>query len=400
MVSKEPITFVLFGATGDLAKHKILPALCALYTKGALPEGSEIVAFSRRPWGDDTYRSFIEPSLKAFSADQVQNFLARVSYAQGTFGDPTSFAALKEKITTSEAFYHLAIHPEFYEAVVHGLGKAKLLGKLLIEKPFGHNYASAFSLENNIEKYFPPECIFRVDHYLGKEGLEALLAQRSTDTTLESSLVKEHVASVACRIFETVGIRGRGEFYDSVGALKDVGQNHLLVMLATLLMEIPPTLTEIPHARALALQALEPRVFTQGGLAVVRGQYEGYQGEPDVKEDSETETYFKIEVHSRSPRWDGVPLVLEAGKALKEKKNEIEVVYKNGTHRVFDMETPRIRDAYERVVEAALLGDISHFAGIEEVLAAWKFIEPLGVYLPQIPLHIYPKGSAGPGNFL
>ncbi len=217
MVDTKPLTFVIFGATGDLSQRKILPALCALYASGAFPEGSDILAFSRRPWGDAEYRSFIQPSLKAFPEETSAKFLERIRYVQGTFDSADSFLQLKETVRTENVFFHLAVQPEFYEAIVHRLGDAGLHGSLLIEKPFGHNYASAASLERSLEKYFPPEHIFRVDHYLGKEGLEALLNRRRTDADFEKSLSSERIASVAVRLLETFDVEGRGEFYDAAG---------------------------------------------------------------------------------------------------------------------------------------------------------------------------------------
>ncbi|HVV15231.1 MAG TPA: hypothetical protein VHD55_02455 [Candidatus Paceibacterota bacterium] len=399
-MSNAPITFVIFGATGDLAQRKIVPALCALYASGALPEGSDIVAFSRRPWGDAEYRSFIQPSLKAFPEEKAVKFLERIRYVQGTFGDPASFAALKDALRTQNIFFHLAVQPEFYESIVHGLGDAGLQGSLLIEKPFGHNYASAASLERGLEKYFSPEHIFRVDHYLGKEGLEVLLNRRRTDADFEKSLSSERIASVAVRLLETFDVEGRGEFYDAAGALKDVGQNHLLEMLATLLMNIPEDARGIPQARAEAIAGLAPKMSVQGAVAAVRGQYEGYHADPEIPDGSQTETYFKVELRSAIPRWQDVPLVLEAGKALREKKSDIEISYKDGSKQVFDMDIPGARDAYEHMIEAALRGDATRFAGSEEVFAAWKLIDPLREQLLKLPLHRYDRGGDGAGRFL
>jgi glucose-6-phosphate 1-dehydrogenase len=365
-----------------------------------MPEGSQVIAFSRRPWGDAEYRSFIEPSLKDFFQAQVSGFLARVEYVQGTFDDAAAFAALKSKIKTKTVFFHLAIQPEFYEAVVRRLGEAGAQGRLLIEKPFGHNCASAASLERSLAKYFPPKDIFRVDHYLGKEGLDAFLERRRNDRTFEKSLTKESVARVACRLLESLDIEGRGEFYDSMGALKDVGQNHLLEMLAVVLMDIPEKSEEIPRARAAAMESLVAKVSVQGGVAAVRAQYEGYHDDSEVEEGSQTETYFKLELRSATPRWQDVPLLLEAGKALWEKKSDIEITYKDGTRHVFDMDTPGALDAYERVIDAALAGDVSRFASSEEIASAWKLVEALEPEMARTPLRTYAKGSDSAGKFL
>ncbi len=388
------MTFVLFGATGDLAQRKIMPALLALFARDALGDGTRIVAFSRRPWSNAEYREFIQPSLKSLASEVVEQFLQKVSYVQGTFDNTAGFLALKEKIGGDAALYHLAVQPEFYTEIVEQLGKAGLTGALMIEKPFGHDYASAQMLERTIEKYFPPEHLYRVDHYLGKEGLDALLLQRMRDTDFEKSLTQARVARVTARILESLGIEGRGEFYDATGALMDVGQSHALEMLATMLMELPPEHSQIPAARAVALEALG----VDDAAPALRGQYKGYMGEEGVSMDSDAETYFMIGAVSSVPRWQGVPLLLEAGKALREKRSEIEISYKDGTSRVFDMEVPRTRDAYEVLIEAALAGDRSRFPGMREVLASWVFAEAAARRLNETPLLLYGTGGDGPAT--
>ncbi len=391
-MSKEPITLVLFGATGDLARRKIVPALLSFFARDAWGADARVVAFSRRPWSDNEYRAFIKPSLSSFPPAVVEGFLEHVSYAQGTFDDAAAFAALKEKIGSSDAVYHLAVQPEFHLSIVEQLGKAGLAGKILIEKPFGHDFASAQSLDLDIEKHFSPEHIFYIDHYLGKEGLEAVLKARREDGEFERSLAKERVARITCRIEEALDIQGRGEFYDATGALMDVGQSHALQMLAMALMDLPAQDRDVPGARAAALEALVP----DASVAAVRGQYAGYLEEEEVAQDSQTETYFKIGAASRASRWQGVPLVLEAGKALSRKKTEIDIQYRDGTRRTFDIEVPRARDAYEALIEAAMAGDRSRFVCIEEILASWTFAEAVAERLKETPLRTYQKGSDGP----
>ncbi|HVZ76209.1 MAG TPA: hypothetical protein VG934_03030 [Candidatus Paceibacterota bacterium] len=380
---KRNVSYVLFGATGDLAQRKIMPALCALSSAHDL----EVIAFSRRPWSDQDYHAFIAPSLKRFDLATSQAFLGRVRYAQGTFDDAQAFAVLKEKVSDN-AIFHLAVQPEFYLPIIEHLGKAGLRGKLLIEKPFGQGSDSAQALEKAIERYFSPDDIYRVDHYLGKEGLDAVLAARRDDSTFENSLTRERVAKVICRLEESLGIEGRGEFYDAVGALHDVGQNHLLEMLATLIMELPAHDGDLPQMRAQAIASLEPLA-----AHAVRGQYRGYPEEDGVAKDSQTETYFKIAAESSLARWQGVELVLEAGKALKEKKSEIEISYKDGTSHVFDIERPRRHDAYEVLIAAAMSGERARFASAEEIIAAWRFAEAAAEILRRAPLIMYERGS-------
>ncbi|HWB33919.1 MAG TPA: hypothetical protein VG753_01165 [Candidatus Paceibacterota bacterium] len=378
-----PLTYVVFGATGDLAQRKIMPALCALSATHDLT----VIAFSRRPWSDEEYRAFIAPSLKRFDAAAREKFVEQVRYAQGTFDDQASFANLKEKIS-GDVIFHLAVQPQFHLPIIDGLGTAGLRGKLLIEKPFGEGSESAQMLEQKIEQYFSPDSIYRVDHYLGKEGLDAVLAARRSDDAFENLLGAAHVAKVACRIEESLGIEGRGEFYDPVGALRDVGQNHLLEMLATLIAELPARDGDLPQARAQALASLSPRA-----THAARGQYAGYRAEEGVAPDSQTETYFRVSAASALPRWQDVELVLEAGKALKQKKSEIEIIYTDGTARVFDMEAPRTRDAYEVLIGAAMNADRARFASAPEVVAAWRFAEAAADLLRQAPLRVYERGS-------
>ena len=386
------MTFVLFGATGDLAQRKIMPALCSLFLRKGIGDGVHIVAWSRRPWSDDEYRAFIRPSLAAFAPGEVALFLERVSYSEGTFDDASAFLAFKEKVASEDVVYHLAVRPEFYPIIVDRLREADLKGKLLIEKPFGHDYASAQALERTLEKCFAPEQIYRVDHYLGKEGLDAVLSARRQNADFEKSLTKEQVAQITCRIEESLDIHGRGEFYDSIGAFRDVGQSHLLLMLATVLMDLPTGDADVSGRRAAALALLSPD--TSGLL--VRGQYEGYTSEEGVLADSQTETYFKISARSSTPRWQDVTLVLEAGKALKQKKTEIEVHYQDGTHKLFNIEVPRTRDAYEVLIEAALAGDRSRFVGTDEMVGSWRFADAATLLLRETPLRTYQKGSDGP----
>ena len=266
---------------------------------------------------------------------------------------------LKEKIAVAEALYYLAVQPELYPPIIEQLGGASLRGKLLIEKPFGRDLASAIALEELAETYFPPEQIFRVDHYLGKDGLAAFRA----------TIHDENVVSITCRIFETIGVEGRGVFYDHTGALRDVGQSHLLQMV----------------------NALIPIHSLINPTTVARGQYEGYTSEPDVIQDSQTETYFNITTESSDPRWAGVPIILEAGKALVEKKSEIEVSFKDGSHGLFPMDLTSHDTGHETIIQAALANDQSYFVSLDDVLASWRFIELVLDQFPSVPLAIYKK---------
>jgi glucose-6-phosphate 1-dehydrogenase len=323
-MSKPPLTFILLGATGDLAQKKIIPALVRLFAHKKLPESSRIIAFSRRPWGDDEYRSYITPWLEGItdvSAQQKKHFLDHITYIQGTFDTNEAYERLREKVDTEHVLIYFAVEPRFYEIIFTKLGavgfgnKSKL--KLLIEKPFGSHFTSAQHLETVLRQYFTEEQVYRIDHYLGKQGLIKLVHEKKKNKEFESTLNAKHIQSLAVTLIESLDIQDRGEFYEKVGALRDVGQNHILEMLAVTAMDTPIDEGYIPEARAQVIEALKPVTeLTQ----VKRGQYEGYRSEHDVSPHSEVETYFKVQTEIEHERWRGVPVILQAGKAFKEKK--------------------------------------------------------------------------------
>jgi glucose-6-phosphate 1-dehydrogenase len=424
MIQKTPFIFILFGATGDLAQKKIVPALLDLYSSGEWGEvfkKSRIVAFSRRAWSDEEYHSFIRPSLdKKYPPEAIKDFLGRVSYAQGTFSDEASYAALKKMIAGFEGgaaaplqrLYYLAIQPSFYTEVFNGLAKAGLNQKngdvsprIIIEKPFGRDTDSAEELNGALDSAFPEDDVYRIDHYLGKAGLDEFLQRRETDSGFESRLNGKEVESISIRMLEDIDIQGRGDFYDETGTLRDVGQNHLLEMLAITIMDLPrkgpngedPGPEQFQNARAAAIETLSP--ITDLGK-MIRGQYEGYRSEDEVDVDSNTETYFKIETVLAGERWQGTKVLFEAGKALSEKASDITILFKDGSTVIIDVQKPIAlanREAYETLIEKALEGDRELFVSIEEVRAEWRFITPIWESLEDIPLKIYKKGASAIG---
>ncbi|MDB5204634.1 MAG: Glucose-6-phosphate 1-dehydrogenase [Candidatus Taylorbacteria bacterium] len=384
---QDKITYVLFGATGNLAQIKIIPALCSLFEQSVLARDSKIITFGRREWGDKEYRDFIKPALSKFDEKVVASFLDRITFVNGTFDDPVSFEKLKLKIGTGEVFYHLAVLPDAYSSIIKGLGSAEHKGKLLIEKPFGNSVESAESLENLIENYFGENDILRIDHYLGKKGLKAIVEKRKTDPVFESKLNTEHVSRIVCRLREVIDIQGRGEFYDKVGAFIDVGQNHALELVATLLMELTEDQSD---ARKDVIGRLS---FTQRSL--IRAQYEGYKEEKGVAPESTTETYFRFGLQSNLPKFDGIEIVLEAGKALEkeERKEELEINFNDGENFVFNIDIPKHYNAYETVIEAALKGDKDTFVGKNEILALWRLADEVRENMSNTPLVFYKKGN-------
>jgi glucose-6-phosphate 1-dehydrogenase len=415
MNTHPPLIFVLFGATGDLAQKKILPALLALFSDKLLPKDLSIIAFSRRSWTNKEYHDFIRPSLevkKIYSQEIIEEFLQHVTYTRGTFDEQEAYMNLKEKINNliknsknilpAQVLYHLAVQPEFYELIAEKLAEIHLQytsqenisSKLLVEKPFGHNKESAQKLENHLEQYFAEQQIFRIDHYLAKQGLLDLLNTRKSNKDLESRLNSKYVASIHVKFLEKIGIEGRGEFYDSTGALKDVGQNHVLEMLATLAMDLPngnDKNNSIQDTRAAVLQDLKkvlPKTINQIN---VMGQYKEYSEETDVSAGSRTETYFKITTEILSERWKDVPVTLEGGKHMSEKRSEVEIIFKDNSRIIFNIEKSedKPRDAYEILILKALESDKDYFAGIEEIIASWEFIDSVIENKDKIKLEMY-----------
>jgi glucose-6-phosphate 1-dehydrogenase len=409
MLKNNPVTFVLFGATGDLAEKKIMPSLLRLFQKQKLPADSHIVAFSRRPWSDMDYHDFIMPSLEHITdKETIKKFLNSVAYTQGVFDTEKSYKNLQNKLLEidskinkkSEKIFHLAIQPEFYAQAAQGLAKADLLqdpAKLLIEKPFGRDLRSAQELQKTLTSFIQEEQIYRIDHYLGKAGVWNILDERINNKELESRLNNNFAKEISVKLFEKKGIEGRGEFYDTVGVVRDVVENHVLEMLALTTMEIKNNMadTEIQKARAHVFENVVSISKAGIGNKVVRAQYEGYREERDVPKNSQTETYIKIITGIQNERWGGVPIILEAGKAMKEKVTEVKIVFKDNSEKIFNIDDPRFdgEDAYEVIIENALAENKKDFVSIDEVIASWKFITPIVENSEKIELKKYKTGS-------
>jgi glucose-6-phosphate 1-dehydrogenase len=389
---KFPDTFVLFGSTGDLAQKKIMPALAKLFKEKKLPDDFSIIAFSRRAWTDNDYYSFIKPSLHTENTEtELEHFFSHVHYYEGQFTDESAYTRLASKIPGS-AFFYLAVQPDFYSDILQGLSEVKLLenknSKILVEKPFGHDEESAKKLQQLFEQLASPEQILRVDHYIAKEALQDFLENRKNDALFEQTLSNKHITSIHARIFETIGIEGRGEFYEDTGAIVDVGQNHLMEMIAAVLMDVK--LHDASQARAQAIASLQNKTIP------VLGQYEGYLNEPEVSANSSTETYFKIVFESTLETWGGIPITIEAGKAMATKTADIILTFKNGIQKIIDIQKSRSgRDAYEIVLEQAFTGNPDYFVGIEEVLASWRTLESVLKKRGTLGVKKYPQGTNG-----
>lgn len=466
-MAETPTVFVIMGITGDLASRKLLPALLALYSKRLLPQRFAVVGFSRRAFSREEFREYIRSRLNVkpgeFKEEDIKHFLDHMSYEQGFFDSALAYERLGQKLRAiddrwgqcSNKLFHLSVPPSLYEGILNRLSDSGLTEpcddltgwtRVLIEKPFGNDIETARSLDKLLSKLFKEEQIFRIDHYLAKESLQNLLAFRFNNPVFEPMWSREYIDKVHIKLYESAGVAGRAGYYDSVGALKDVGQNHILQMLALIAMEEPKTFTatDIRKERAKALSSIEKIGKTELKRAATRGQYHGYILEQGVSPQSKTETYFRIEAKLGSKRWKGVPFYLESGKAMAETKTEIDIYFKKGkngvrrtkngelkpeeqnilTFRIQPDECIKIKffvkspgygfttepktlkfkyadlpsfegtpTDYERLLHDAFDGDQTLFASTDEIMESWAFVMPILEAWRSLPLAIYQKGS-------
>jgi glucose-6-phosphate 1-dehydrogenase len=468
-----PVAMVIFGASGDLAARKILPALARLADRGALDNGFVVIGMARTQWSDEEFRQHVLESTPK-GGDKWKALVERFHYVSGEYGHPDTFANLKTMLDTADKedgtggnrLYYLATIPAVFGLVAEALathgcsgpGQEGTFARLVVEKPFGRDLASAIELDEQVHAAFDESQVFRIDHYMGKETVQNLLALRFANAIFEPTWNRRYIEQIQITVAESLGVEHRGGFYETAGALRDIVQNHVMQVLALTLMESPTSMDadRIRDEKVKLLQAIHIPSPDEAIDRSVRGQYEAgtidgdkviaYRAEPDVDPESCTETYLALSLHVDNWRWEGVPIYVRTGKRLPARVTEVALQFHQVPHLLFDRrssrdlqpnvlilriqpdegitlqfgakvpgEAFRVRsvamdfsydeafagveaaDGYERLLHDAMMGDATLFIRSDEVQQAWRIVDPyLQAWSEGAPLYMYPAGSWGP----
>ena len=438
MATEQPDAVVVFGVSGDLGRKKIIPALQALVRRRQLK--GPVIGVAKTERSPEQIRVMVRESLEDHGGVDPQAFaslMGSLHYVNGDYRDTTTFDRLRKALgSAARPLYYLAVQPSLFTVIIEGLAKSSLVdgGRVIVEKPFGRNLASAEALNRTLHTYFPDQAIFRIDHYLGKESVQNLMYFRFSNPFIETGWNRHSVQRVQITMAEQFGVAGRGRFYEEVGAIRDVVQNHLLMVTACLAMEQPSDRDNesIREERVKVLKMIRPLMPSD----VVRGQFRGYRLEDGVAHDSQVETFAALRFYIDSDRWAGVPFYVRAGKCLPVTATEVLVEYKRPSCPVLDETEPlpnyfRFRlspdvmialgtkakvpgealvgerielvarqcsgdemDPYERLLGDAMKGDATLFARRDGVEAAWHIVQP--ILETPMSLHEYEPNTWGP----
>jgi glucose-6-phosphate 1-dehydrogenase len=470
-----PCVMVIFGATGDLTKRKLLPALCNLAQENLLSKQFAIIGFASNDHTTDSFRKMLSDEVPKYSPAPIDPvlwnwFAERIYYVKGDFGDSDAYKRLEQQIeqaakehnTQGNKFFYLAVAPRFFSPIVKKLGECCLSNedsthwsRVIVEKPFGHDLASAKQLNADLKQVLAEKQIYRIDHYLGKETVQNVMVFRFSNNIIESLWNRNYVDHVQITAAETVGVEHRGGFYETAGALRDMVPNHLFQVLTMTAMEPPISFDadEVRNKQAEVLHAIQPLGPEDVLTNAVRGQYgegeadgqrvQGYRNEPDVAHDSNTETFVGLKLQIDNWRWAGVPFYLRTGKSLAKRATEIVIQFRRTPFVLFrnttvkNLETNRLvlhiqpqegislsfgakvpgsimklglvnmdfdyssyfgaehSTGYERLLRDCMAGDPTLFQRSDMVEAGWSVIQPIIDVWHALPARGFPNYAAG-----